>query len=73
METINVELKLDHKIDIDVRLDDVIDGINSFEMKRRWNYVALILNNIELNKSELTPEQEGIIKGYLSDKLLIFK
>jgi len=73
METINVELKLDHKIDIDVRLDDVIDGINSFEMKRRWNYVALILNEIELNKSELTPEQEGIIKRYLSDKLLIFK
>jgi hypothetical protein len=27
METINLELKLDHKIDIDVRLDDVIDGI----------------------------------------------
>ena len=46
-ETINVELRLDHKVNIDVRLDDVIDGINSCEMKRRWNYIALILNDVQ--------------------------
>ncbi len=72
METINVELRLDHKVDIDVRLDDVIDGINSCEMKRRWNYIALILNDVQLNLSELTDEQKAIIKKYLTDKLLLF-
>lgn len=72
METINVELRLDHKVDIDVRLDDVIDGINSCEMKWRWNYIALILNDVQLNLSELTDEQKAIIKKYLTDKLSLF-
>ena len=72
METINVELRLDHKVDIDIRIDDVIDGINSCEMKRRWNYIALILNDVQLNLSDLTDEQKAIIKKYLNDKLSIF-
>ena len=72
METINVELRLDHKVDVDVRLDDVIDGINSCEMKRRWNYIALILNDVQLNLSDLTDEQKAIIKKYLNDKLSLF-
>ena len=72
METINVELRLDHKVDIDVRLDDVIDGINSCEMKRRWNYIALILNDVQLNLSDLTDGQKAIIKKYLTDKLSLF-
>lgn len=72
METINVELRLDHKVDIDVRLDDVIDGINSCEMKRRWNYIALIINDVQLNLSDLTDEQKAIIKKYLNDKLSLF-
>jgi len=72
MKTINVELRLDQKVDIDVRLDDVIDGINSCEMKRRWNYIALILNDVQLNLSNLTDEQRAIIKKYLTDKLSLF-
>lgn len=72
METINVELNLSHKIDIDVRLDDVIDGINNCEMKRRWNYIAQIINDVQLNLSHLTEEQKAIIKKYLTDKLLLF-
>ena len=72
METINVELKLDHKIDIDVRLDDVIDGINDCEMKKRWNYIAQIINGVQLNLSDLTEEQKAIIKKYLTDKLSLF-
>lgn len=72
METINVELKLDHKIDIDVRLDNIIDGINDCEMKRRWNYIAQIINGVQLNLSDLTDEQKLIIKNYMSDKLSMF-
>lgn len=72
METINVELNLNHKIDIDVRLDDVIDGINDCEMKRRWNYIAQIINGVQLNLSDLTDEQKAIIKKYLTDKLALF-
>lgn len=72
METINIELKLDRKIDIDVRLEDVIDGINNCEMKRRWNYIAQIINGVQLNLSDLSEEQKTIIKKYLIDKLSLF-
>lgn len=72
METINIELKLDRKIDIDVRLDDVIDGINNCEMKRRWNYIAQIINGVQLNLFDLSEEQKTIIKKYLTDKLSLF-
>jgi hypothetical protein len=72
METINIELRLDHKVDIDIRLNDVIDGINDCEMKRRWNYIAQIINGVQLNLSELTDEQKAKIKKYLTDKLSIF-
>ena len=67
-----MELKLDHKVDIDVRLDDVIDGINNCEMKRRWNYISQIINGVHLNLSDLTDEQKAIIKKYLTDKLSLF-
>jgi hypothetical protein len=72
METINVELRLDHKVDIDVRLDDVIDGINDCEMKIRWSYIAQIMNGVQLSLSDLTDEQKVIIKNYLTDKLSLF-
>lgn len=72
METINVELKLEHKIDVDVRLDDVIDGINNCEMKRRWHYIALILNDVEVDLSDLKDEQKAIIEKYLTNKLSLF-
>jgi hypothetical protein len=72
METISAEIRLDHKVDIDVRLDDIIDAINSCEMKRRWNYIALIINDIKLNSSDLTDEQRVIIKKYLTEKLSLF-
>ena len=72
METINVELKLDHKINIEVRIDDVIDGINDCEMKRRWNYIGQIINGVELKLSGLTDEQKVIIKKYLTDKMSLF-
>jgi hypothetical protein len=71
-EIITVELRLDHKVDIDVKLDEVIDGINSLEIKKRWNLIANILNEVQLSVSDLTDEQKEIIKNYLNDKLLLF-
>lgn len=72
METINVELRLDHTIDIDVKIDDLIDGINNCKMKERWNYISLILNDVQLNVSDLTDEQKETVKKYLLDKLSLF-
>ena len=72
METISVEIKVEKTIDVDVHLSDVIYGINDLPMKRRWNYVAQIINAIQLDLSELTDEQKQIVKDFLTKKLEIF-
>lgn len=72
METISLEIKVEKTIDVDVHLEDVIYGINDLPMKRRWSYVSQIINEIELNLSELTDEQKRIVKDYLTKKLSLF-
>jgi hypothetical protein len=72
MERINIELTLDHKVDIDIKIDDIIDGINNCEMKRRWNHIAQIINGVHLSSSELTDEQKTIVKNYLESKIKLF-
>lgn len=72
MDTITVELKIDRSIDIDLRIDDIIDGINQCAMKKRWNYISKIINGVHLNLSDLTHEQKQVINKYLSDKLSLF-
>lgn len=73
METIQIEVNISRKLDIDVGLEEIIDGINSCKMHRRWNYIASILNEVDLNSSELTDEHKKIIKTYLSNKLKILE
>ena len=73
METIQIEVNINQKLDIDVRLDDIIDGINGCKIHRRWNYIASILNEVDLESSELTDDHKKIIKTYLSNKLKILE
>lgn len=72
-ETISVEVLVNKRIDVDVRLDEVIDGINNCEMKRRWNYIAQLLNGISLDATDLTDDQKLIVEGYLENKLSLLK
>jgi hypothetical protein len=51
MEKIEVEIT---KVDITFYLQDVIRGINNLPTKRRWQYIANILTEIESNISDLT-------------------
>lgn len=73
MDAINIEIKLDQKLDIEVDLGEVIEGINNCVMKKRWNYIALILNEVSLNVSDLTDDQKELIKNYLTNKLSLFQ
>jgi hypothetical protein len=72
MEHIQIEVKLDQKINVDLRLDDIIDGINSCQMKKRWNYIAKIINEVQLNLSDLTEREKEIIKDYLENRIKLF-
>lgn len=69
METINVEVRVNQRVDIDVDLYLVIDSINELPITKRWNYVASIINSLPLETDEMTLEQKQITKKYLLSRL----
>ena len=69
METIEVEVRVNQKVDAHVELYLVIDSLNELPMTKRWNYLAQILNAIKLDDKELTDEQKRIVKRFLLKKL----
>ena len=72
METIDIEVRIDRKMDVTVHIADIIEGINEAPMKRRWNYISQIINGVQIDLSDTTDEQKAIIKKYLTDKLSLF-
>lgn len=73
MEEIEVEIQIDQKMEVKVRLDELIEGINDMPIERRWNSIAQVLNGIEVNVSELSEEQRDIVHRYLINKLSLFE
>lgn len=73
METINVEVRVNQKVDVDVELYLVIDSINELPITKRWNYVAEILNALPLETDEMTLEQKSVTKKYLLSRLAVIK
>lgn len=69
----NLEIHIDKKMDFDVDVFDIIDAINNLEMKYRWNYLATIINRIDLNSKDLKDEHKQIVIEYLKNKLEIFE
>ena len=69
METINVEVRVNQKVDVDVDLYLVIDSINELPITKRWNYVASIINSLPLETDGMTLEQKQITKKYLLSRL----
>jgi len=69
METIEVEVRVNQKVDTHVELYLVIDSLNELPMTKRWNYLAQILNAVKLDDKELTDEQKRIVKRFLLKKL----
>ena len=72
METIDIEVRIDRKVDVTINIADVIDGMNNVPMKTRWNYIAQIINGVQMDLSDLTEEQKSILKKYLTNKLSLF-
>lgn len=72
METIDIELEINRKVDTTVHIADVIEGINNAPITRRWNYIAQIIKGVELDLADTTDEQKALIKKYLIDKLKLF-
>lgn len=69
METVNVEVRVNQRVDVDVELYLIIDSINELPITKRWNYIAQILNALPLETNEMTLEQKQITKRYLLKRL----
>lgn len=73
METIEVIVKVEKEIPVEVHVADVVAAMNELPMKKRWNTIGAILNQVQMDLTDLTPEHRAIIKKYLENKLEIFK
>ncbi len=69
MQIIEVEVKINQTVDVGVPVDDVIEAMNQFPMSRRWNFIAQIINQVEIDLSDTTDEQKAIIKKWLESRL----
>ena len=72
METIKVEVKIEQRVDVDVNVYEIIDAIEMLPMKRKWSYLAMILNHISVDISDLTEEQKETVKKFLEEKQKLF-
>jgi serine protease inhibitor ecotin len=72
METIKVEVKIEQRVDVDVNVYEIIDAIEMLPMKRKWSYLAMILNQISVDISDLTEEQKETVKKFLEEKQKLF-
>jgi hypothetical protein len=72
-EKIEVEVRINKLVDVEVDLYDIIDKINNLPNLRKWNYVGYILSQVNLDLSETTEEQKNIIKDFLEKKLTALK
>lgn len=58
MESLNLDLRINRVVNLDIDIHDILEGINELPMTRRWNYVAHLINNIETDIKDLTDEQK---------------
>ena len=73
MEEIEVEIQIDQKMEVKIRLDELIESINDMPIERRWNSIAQVINGIEVNVTELSEEQRDVVYRYLKKKLALFE
>lgn len=73
MEEIEVEIQIDQKMEVKIRLDELIESINDMPIERRWNSIAQVINGVEVNVTELSEEQRDVVYRYLKKKLALFE
>lgn len=66
---LEIEVEVCQQMLVKVHLDDIVETINGIQMPRRWNFIAKLLNEIDLSGDQLDENQKEVIKKYLNDKL----
>ena len=73
---IEVTVRIDKEVETEVHVSDVIYAANRIPMRFRWNIIASMLKNIELDESQLednddklTVEQRQLVIAFLQNQL----
>jgi len=70
---VRVQAKLNHEVSVDIHMDDIVEAIDSLPISRRYNYIGMLLNDINLDDIEkLSSAQKKMIKQYLEKQLKRF-
>jgi hypothetical protein len=72
MDSIEVEVRINETVMVDVNLDEIIRAIAAKTELNRWNYAAKILNETTLNLEDMSEEHKEVIKKFLTKKLELF-
>lgn len=71
---ISVRAEVNKTIEVDVSIEDVIEGINGLRIESRWNYIAKLLNGISTeDMSFLDESTKEVVVTYLKRKLSKFE
>lgn len=70
---IETKIRLNQTVDVIFDIDEIVDAINRLPVTRRWNTIAGMLNYVNFNEEELTPEQKKITVEWLEKKLEKFR
>lgn len=79
--TIEIEYHIEQSVEVELDLHRILSAIYELPLKRKWNILAGIINNLEpplepdenQNDEPLTDEQKQIIKDYLVKQLKRFE
>lgn len=66
---LEIEVEVCQQMLVKVHLDDIVETINGIQMPSRWNFIAKLINEIDLSGDQLDENQKEVIKKYLNDKL----
>ena len=71
---INVDIRVNQTVNIDIEIDTVIEAINEEPITTRLNTIASLINGIDTNEFEsLNQEKQNIVINYFEKKLTEFK
>jgi len=70
---INVMVQVKKEVEVTIHLDDIIENINELPMASRWNYIAKMLNEINVDDIEsLEVGHKELISDYLKKRISKF-
>lgn len=73
MNKITVEISISKNMDVEVDIDDVLFEINELPLVNRINYVAHLINKIDVESGELNKDHKEKVVDWLNKQIKRFE